>query len=194
MKRALFVGLGLMLSASCLSAQYVKPSDDSVGTAQMTVMKPGSPTTTTTIVITSSMLPCPVAMQAKQGSGGGLIAVRGKEPMLPGPSQHIHLVVTDLKKAKVTGARVRVFGLSGKSRMRDAATGPDSYDMQRTMEVTFAPEGNGETAADLYLPGFTAVNRVVLQTISYDDGSTWTPEQHQGCSVKPDLMMQVAGR
>ncbi|HTB96261.1 MAG TPA: hypothetical protein VK716_04585 [Terracidiphilus sp.] len=194
MKHSMLVGLGLVLSASFLSAQYAKPAQNSAGTAEVGTIAPISTGSTLTVITLPTVTECPVVMQAKQGSGGGLIAVRGKDSAPQGPSQHVHLIVTDGKTAKVTEARVRVFGFSGKGRMQNAAVGPDAYDFQRTMDVTFSPEGKGEAAADLVLPGFTAVNRVVLQTISYDDGSTWRPEQHQSCAVTPDPLMLVAGR
>lgn len=197
MKRVFLLGLGAMLCASFLSAQYAKPAQQNgAATAGMmtVITHPDGTWTTTTATVPVEIL-CPVSMDAKQGTGGGLIKVRGKDdPKPPEPAQRIHLVVSDAKSAKVTGARVRVYGLSGKNRMLNTLSGLDTPDMIRTMEVSFAAEGKSQAATDLVLPGFTAITRVVLKTIEYDDGSTWTPAGHQSCSVAPDRMMLVAGR
>ena len=197
MQRVFLVGLAVLLIAPILSAQSEKPPAQApAANAQtMTVIKhPDGTWTTTTATVPVEVL-CPVTMDAKQGTGGGLIKVRGKDdPKATGPSQRIHLVVSDAKTAKVTGARVRVYGLSGRNRMLNTASGLDAPDLTRTVEATFAPDGKNQAAADLVLPGFTAVTRVVLKTIDYDDGSTWTPAGHQSCSVAPDRMMLVAGR
>ena len=197
MQRIILFGLGVLLAAPILYAQSEKPAQQDLAAkaqAMVVISHPDGTWTTTTANLPVEIL-CPVSMDAKQGTGGGLIKVRGKDdPKTTGPSQRIHLVVSDAKSAKVTGARVRVYGLSGKDRMLNTASGLDNPDMSRTLEATFAPEGKNQTAADLVLPGFTAITRVVLKTIEYDDGSTWTPEGHQSCSVAPDRMMLVAGR
>lgn len=195
MKWVLLPGLSLLLSASVLSAQYEKPiPQDGAMTTQIVTLHPDGSVTP----VGPASVPevwCPVSMDAKQGSGGGLIAARDKNPpKATGPSQRIHLVVSDTKTAKVTGARVRVYGFSGKNRLQNAFLGPDAPDAMRTLQVSFAPEGRNQAAADLVLPGFTAVTRVVLQAIAYDDGSTWKPEGQHSCSVRPDLIMLVAGR
>lgn len=204
MQRVSLFGFAVLLIAPILSAQSEKPPAQApAANAQtMTVIThPDGTWTTTTATVPVEVL-CPVTMEAKQGTGGGLIKVRGKDdPKATGPSQRIHLVVSDAKTAKVTGARVRVYGLSGRNRMLNTASGLDTPDMTRTVpdmtrtvEATFAPDGKNQAAADLVLPGFTAVTRVVMKAIDYDDGSTWTPAGHQSCSVAPDRMMLVAGR
>lgn len=197
MHKVLYLGLGVLLSACALYAQDDRSAQHvATAPAQTTVVvtHPDGTWTTTTVNAPVEVL-CPVGMDAKQGTGGGMLKVHGKDdPKTTRPSQRIHLVVSDAKSAKVTGARVRVYGLSGRNRMLNASSGLDNPDMTRTMEVSFAPESNGQAAADLVLPGFTAVTRVTLQTIKYDDGSTWTPAGHQSCSVAPDRMMLVADR
>src|SRR5215469_3665215 len=53
-----------------------------------------------TLVLKAS---CPVSMHALQGSGGGLVAVRG-EKQVSGPSQRIHLVLANDKERRITRA------------------------------------------------------------------------------------------
>ncbi len=190
MKRIVFVGLGLMLGGPLLLAQ-AQNQGAKIGDATVlsdTVTANGN----RIIQLSGPLVPlCPVAMSAKQGSGGGLLATRNAPPV-SGPAQRIHLQVADSKAGKAASARIRVYGMSGKGRMQNADSEPKP-DFVRTMDVTFAPEDKG-AAADLVLRGYTAVSKIVLQTITYEDGSTWSPTRVQMCSVAPDPFMLVAGR
>ena len=194
MKRILAVSIPFLLGVQGLTAQSkaTPPSGTSFGTATMETMKPGG-TSTSTVVI--RMQPsCPVGMHAKQGSGGGLAAVRNARPS-DGPSQQIHLVLARRHSQQITGARVLVRGLSGKDRMeRSNAIGDIVPDRSPMLLVTFTPDNAVEASADLVLPGFTSIQSVELQTITYADGSTWKMENQNACTVAPDPMMLIAGR
>lgn len=192
MKRILPVSVPFLLGAAVLTAQSnaTPPSGRSFGTATMETMKPGG---TNTVVI--RMQPsCPVGMQAKQGSGGGLVAVRNAHPS-DGPSQQIHLVLARRHSQQIAGARVLVRGLSGKNRMERSIAIEDIVpDRSQMLDVRFTPDNAVEASADLVLPGFTSIQSVELQAITYADGSTWKMEKQNACTVAPDPMMLVAGR
>lgn len=188
MKRLLLVVAGMLCGASVLSAQYVKPEvQNGANVVQMTPLD-GK---TVTVVVGPTVLQCPVALRAKQGSGGGLVATRNAPPV-GGPAQRIRLEVADSKSGRVSSARIRVYGMSGKGRMQKTDS-EQNWDFVRTMQVEFSQDDEG-AAADLMLRGFTAVNKIVVQTLTYQDGSTWTPMKMQMCSVAPDPFMLVAGR
>jgi len=200
MRRLLLLVSGLLLSAPLLHAQYEKQvpqNGTSFGQARMAVLHPDG--ATTTIQAAPPDVPsCPVGMQARQGTGSGLIAVRdghSSPPPRSEPSQRIHLVLRYGRAAQVIGAMVRVRGLSGKNRMQraDGMNGP-APDRTVTLNAKFTPESNAEVAADLVLAGFTSVQTIDLLSISYKDGSTWKMESRNACRVAPDLMMLVAGR
>jgi hypothetical protein len=196
MKRVMTLGLTVLMSAPFVAAQYEKPMPQGgAATSQIEVLTPGGGGKSMVMVFPSVGV-CPVLMHAKQGSGGGLVSVRGKEPPTTGPVQRIHLVVDHGKKVKVTSAHVRVYGMSGRrNHIQNAMTGPDAAaDFRRTLDVGFTAESDRESGADLVLPGFTAVSRIVLQSITYDDGSTWTPGRNQMCAAAPDPFMLVADR
>ncbi len=194
MKRILPVSISFLLGASLLTAQsnLTPPSGRSFGTATTETMTQGG-TRTSTVVI--RMQPsCPVGMHAKQGSGGGLVAARNGRPS-DGPSQQIHLVLARRHSQQITGASVRVRGFSDKGRMERSIAIEDIVpDRSQMLDVEFTPDNDVEASADLVLPGFTSVQSVELQSITYADGSTWKMEKQNACTVAPDPMMLVAGR
>lgn len=138
---------------------------------------------------------CPVSLHAVQGSGSGLVAVRDAQPA-QGPSQRIRLVVNDAKAPHMISARVLVSGLTGTNPlMMPARSARDQRpEVSRTLDIRFVPDEGNSVAADLVLPGFTSVRAISMQSIAYDDGSTWTVAANRACQVAPDPMMLVAGR
>jgi hypothetical protein len=176
MRRVLVATLLMGLSAVAISAQ----SNEQKSTNDFVFVLPG-PT-------------CPVRMHALQGSGTGLVAVRDAKPS-DGPSQRIHLMLSNENAAKVTGARVTVLGTSGKSRLENALSSREgTSNLTRSLEVAFAPEGERDVATDLVLPGFTSVSSIQLESITYQDGTTWRVAGRRACHVAPDPMMLVADR
>ena len=149
---------------------------------------------------------CPVNLQAKQAGMTDMVKVKDgekrPEDMAPGPRQRIYLIigkdgVTAADKVgpvKVASATVTVRGLSARSRMNDALhDGSAASDIRRILYVKFAEAENGTAFADLILPGFTAVNSVKLESITFADGSTHVPGR-AACKVVPDPIMLVADR
>ncbi len=145
----------------------------------------------TTAVVASPGVVCPVILRALQGAGYGLVHVRGEEPA-NAPGQRVHLIVLNGKRGTARSARVLVTGLSPKSRMKNASNMEERPDARRTMAVTFDPEDATSVAAELVLPGFTSVSSVELQSITYQDGNTWSVAKGEACRVTPDPLMLVA--
>jgi hypothetical protein len=138
---------------------------------------------------------CPVSLHALQGTGSGLLAVRNADPV-PGPLQHIHLVLGNGNASRPVTAKIIVRGLSDKSRtlLSTQLSNAERFDNTRTLYVTFTPENGNDVAADLALPGFTSVSSIRLESIGYADGSTWKIATGQVCRVVPDPLMLVADR
>jgi hypothetical protein len=193
MKRATVLGFAFLFAVTSLAAQNSAPASAGQTHAQAA----------TNFGLYLPAPTCPVTMHALQGSGTGLVPVRG-EPRVSGASQRLHLVLTSSKSAKIAGAKVKVFGLSGKNRIEQASANPDhtldltnqksTFDLTRTLDVTFTPEGETSIATDLVLPGFTSVSSIQLESLSYKDGSTWAVAGQRACNVAPDPMMLVADR
>ncbi len=193
MKRATVLGLTFLFAVTSLAAQNSATASSGRTDSQAT----------TNFVLYQPAPTCPVSMHALQGSGTGLVAVRD-EQRVSGSSQRIHLVLTSSKSAKIAGARLKVFGLSGKNRIERASDNPNTpldrtnrkntFDLTKTLDVTFTPEGETSVATDLVLPGFTSVLSIQLESLSYKDGSTWAVAGQRACHVAPDPMMLVADR
>lgn len=191
MKRVVALGFGFFLATTMLGAQEtaspsVRPNNIQQSSKDF-VMYPAAPA-------------CPVSMHALQGRGSGLVAVRDAKPV-EGPSQRIHLILSNPKSAMVASAKVKVFGLSAKNRLErtsdrslDLTNRDGASDLTRILDVTFVPEGDKDVSTDLALPGFTSVRSVELESLTYKDGSTWTVAGWQACHVAPDPMMLVADR
>lgn len=140
---------------------------------------------------------CPVDLQAKQGHDGGFVAVRNRGPEDPDivhhPAQHIHLIVRNRKGDKrIAGATVTAHGLSARGRMLGADLNSAQPDLKRTLDLKFINEGDGTSSAELDLPAFTSVQSVKLDSITYDDGSTWKMPHSTMCSVVPDGVMLIS--
>lgn len=137
---------------------------------------------------------CPVALHALQGSGRGLLRAkkdRGNFGSVS-PTQHIHFAVAD---PNATRARVQVFGHSDRKRFEQTQLSNfEMGELGRTLDVTLSPENDGAVAADLVLPGFTSVKSIRLESITYEDGSTWSLGTGQSCQIAPDRLMLVADR
>jgi hypothetical protein len=177
MMRVACIGLSSVLIAATLAAQN-NASKPSAGPATNLM---GSST-------------CPVRMHALQGSGFGLVKVRG-EQHLNSPGQRIHLILANPKSMKVAGAKVTIHGLSPKSRVARALSNSEGpSDLTKSVEVTFTSEDETSVFADLVLPGFSSITSIELQSIRYQDGTIWSVAGLQACQVVPDPLMLIAGR
>lgn len=178
MKHVLLIGSTLLFATTVLAAQSSTPAAPQIQTASKMVLAIPVPGES-----------CPVSMHALQGSGHGMIAVKNQPPV-NGFVRRIHLILGNRTTAKVVSATAVVHGYSGKGRMEQTSSNQEG-DLTKTIDVSFTPEDNG-VAADLVLPGFTAVSSIRLESIVYSDGTTWKVGGEQICRVAPDPFMLVA--
>lgn len=189
--------LFLLLAAVTMAAQCPSPMQGGFANGQATItletLSPGKSSRSQMIVVQPAAPVCPVQMHALQGSGSSLLAVRGNEAQVSGPTQRIHLVLSQGRAAEVAGAKIRVEGLSGRNHIAEAACGQGiSPDRTQTLDVTFTEDRQAAYSTDLVLAGFTSVQSIEILSITYRDGSTWKLESHNACEVAPDPMMRVA--
>lgn len=193
MKRTVAVAFSILFGAISVFAQNgAAAGSASFRTAALERLDGTDSITVVAPPVTYSI--CPVGMRAQQGAGGDLVRARDGQ-RVDGPAQRIHLVLTPRHALQVTGARIRVRGLFGKNRLARAGMAEQlAPDRTQTLSVTFMPGENAESIADLVLAGFTSVQSIELQAITYSDGSTWKMESSNLCRVTPDAIMRVAGR
>jgi hypothetical protein len=109
-----------------------------------------------------------------------------------GPSQRIHLILQNPQSKTYASAKIVVRGLSpkGRSLLTERAR---TDDLAKALDVAFVPDDEKSVSADLLLPGFTSVTAIELQSVTYQDGTTWSVADHLACRVAPDPLMLIAG-
>jgi len=185
----------LVLTAPILTAQQPGaplPGGNTAPTSTVT----GPDVQPSTLAILNSAT-CPVSLKAKQGSGAGLVAVRGRDAGKHEdfkPTARIHLLLGNIGgDRQVAGVTVTARGLSAHGRI-DRASTPASPDLRRTLSAGVSVENDGSLFADLAFPGFTSVRSIKLESIDYADGTILDLSLHRTCTVTPDLLMLIADR
>ncbi len=114
------------------------------------------------------------------------------------PAQRIRLMLIDPdKRLRVVHAKAVVTGTSPNWRslpvvLTDAGGNADKV---TTVDLRFNQSGQAEAkstvSTSFLLPGFTSVSLITLQSMTFSDGSTWTPTKGQICRTSPDLLMRI---
>jgi hypothetical protein len=159
-----------------------------------------APAAMTAAVVTrgSGASACPLDMSVRQGIGGNMMAVDKNGKQVEMFAARLILLLSDVRREHQTEARmveatVTVHGTTAKGQVLPADTGQDaSGDIVKTLTVRLAADGEPEVSGDIRLPGFTSTRMVDLQSVAYDDGSTWKLSGTETCHVPPDMVMPVA--
>jgi len=198
---------GMILSAVAfgsmtLAAQAPSPTQAAGTTGSGRSQKGAAPSVY--VIPVPAGLDCPVSMHAQQQSGIGTLTARddrGESRRQSGVAQHIRLILGDAgnsakgNSAKIVSAKVTVRGTSPKWRMTPTVLNQDtSPDAKKTLALTFNVDGSEGASANLVLPGFTSVTSIILDSLTYADGSIWRPSNGRGCRTAPDLLMLVDAR
>jgi len=160
--------------------------------------KGGTETTCVTVFIPG----CPIDMRVRQGIDGGMVAVDKNGEMRPVFEPRLSLSLNDLRPdtsgQKIVSAVVTVRGTGGKVHIQPLNALPASKSdslsrvVIRTLNVHLADSGEPGVSGDFRLPGFTSANRTDLQSVTYEDGSTWKPSGNETCRVAPDPLMLIS--
>lgn len=197
MQRATTFAVFLCLwGAGGLSAQTAAHPQPGFGVAGMESIGPNSQPLLSLPM--AGVAACPVQMQARQGSGRGLLLAHdgpAQDKAIPDqPIQRIHLVMNDGKGKHIVQARILARGFGPKGRIQNALSSQgEATTVSRTVVVRMRPEDKESVAGELVLPGFTSVQTIQLQALRYDDGTSWNALLRAPCSVTPDLLMLIAG-
>jgi hypothetical protein len=161
MKRAalpvlLFSSLALVSSAYASAQASPDPSHLQLQAAQPT---PGA---------------CPVSLRVQQTAAGFTREV-GQGNQFPNETaQVLHVTLTDPDSRKIVAASVTVRGQSARGRKVDVLTTDQAPgDAARTMSIRLTPSTAAEVETSLRVPGFSAVNAVELNAVTFADGATW---------------------
>jgi hypothetical protein len=187
MQRVIAISFSILLGAAALAAQAVdqyRPQKFDPQASQY------SPKVTVEILKPAG---CPVSMRAQQSSGWNMVKVETGQPREPLSFQSIRLTLSDGRTGQVTGARVKVHGLTDRGRFLPASGKEGPSEITRMVNVTFDGGGMNEVAADLVLRGFTSIKSIDLESLTYADGSVWKAEELV-CRAFPDPLMLVGAR
>jgi len=138
---------------------------------------------------------CPINMHVGQGIGGAMVAVDEngikRQVFAPRLRLFLHDVRKDKPSERILSATVTVHGTNNKPKVRPIESEMDQREMEKTLTVNLADWGEPGVSGDFRLPGFTSANRIDLQSVTYEDGSTWKLSGGESCRVAPDPIMLV---
>lgn len=136
---------------------------------------------------------CPVAMRAERRGTQWVMQARSGGRSVAG--QRIYLEIERGKDTAVE-AKVTVHGTRARARFLPALSTENqgAADALKSFTLHANSADKGNIASDLRLEGFTSVQSVNLDSITYADGSVWTARAAQRCSVEPDPLMLVSQR
>lgn len=190
MKPAHFLGSALVLALltvpSGAGAQRNAAAPQSFGVAGMS----GAQFTSLTAMPPS---PCAVGLQARHVAYGNVMEAGAKQPK--GPGQRLHLAFTSPDSRTIAGATVNVYGWDRPgvetARSESSAKGARS-EAVRTVTVRLPATEGRAAAADVWVPNLNSVTSIDLLSITFRDGSTWTPAAGHVCRIAPDPLMLVS--
>jgi hypothetical protein len=140
---------------------------------------------------------CPLDMHVRQGVGGNMMAVDKNGKQVEMFAARLILLLNDARReyqteARMVEATVTVHGTTAKGQVLPADTRQDATgEIVKTLTVRLAANGEPELSGDLRLPGFTSTRMVDLESVAYDDGSTWKLSGADTCHAPPDMLMPV---
>jgi hypothetical protein len=142
---------------------------------------------------------CPVSLRAKQAAAAFARQVNNGGPQDNGTrprdiAQRLHLSVTSADSRRVVAANVTVRGFANKGRFVETMSTGDNTDAAKTFDVQFRAGPEHEISTELWVPGLSAVRSIDLNSITYDDGSTWKLAAGGSCSALVDGVMLIGGR
>lgn len=141
-----------------------------------------------------STFSCPVDIGA-QKEAGQWQQVPTKARQNQGPSQALHLTLTNSTYSEIVGVRVTAYGLNAKPQVTQAdAASSTSSAIQKSFDLNLNVNPKSTGSVELVLNGFTAVSYLNVDSIRYAGGSTWQPAARHTCHVVPDGAMLIGNR
>jgi hypothetical protein len=160
--------------------------------AQTKVRTPSQPAVATVIPGSTN---CPVDMRAQKGLSGQFLQLPVNGQQTQGPSQNLHLTLTNSTYSEIVGVRVTAYGLNAKGQLTPAnVESNDSSAIEKTVDLKLTVNPKSMGSVDLELTGFTSVTLLSVDSIQYAGGSTWQPSATHTCHIVPDGTMLISSR
>jgi hypothetical protein len=133
---------------------------------------------------------CPVDLRAQHLAYAAPLKAGEAAPR--GQGQKLHLTLGSAAARQIVRATITLHGLRPTGHVRRAAPGQSpSSDAVQTLTVPFSKGADGIATADVWAPGFTAIETIDLKSVVYTDGSTWSLADGATCRIVPDPFMLV---
>ena len=142
---------------------------------------------------------CPVDLRAQHLAYTAALNAGDEEPK--GLGQKLQLTLGSAAARQIVRATMTVRGirLSSDGHLWRAAPGQGASpgrhpqpEAVRTLTIPFSKGADGIATAELWLPGFSAVEAIDLKSVVYTDGSTWSLADGATCRIRPNPFMLVA--
>jgi hypothetical protein len=189
MKRSTLLGFSVLFASLASLAQNPGAPVPNPGTHAQIIMLPS--------VQTDSA--CPVAMRARHDFFFQKELVKGEKPNEKGTegqdaSTQLRLTLTNFDHRQIQSANITVRGTNANWRLTPVEAHNGSANVTRTMNASFEPTEESGVDSYLSLHGFTTITAIVLNSVTYADGSTWKTVDAGACQVAPDPLMLISGR
>ena len=144
---------------------------------------------------------CPIAMDARQEGGLHMVRTQDGSKAPQQPAITPSLILTAPQGRQILSATITAHGYAapnGAIPLNVAGqavlhSGPVSRpELASTVTVKFESNGNGSFSGKFRLPGFTVLESVDLNAVTFADGSTWSFTSASGCHVQPDPFVLVS--
>jgi hypothetical protein len=138
---------------------------------------------------------CPVGLRVERSSG--LFAYENARAV---PADHasrlseqwFDLRMTNFSPHQIVNAEITSHGFSYKSRVNPvSAATPDIW---KTVDVALDVKGNSSASHQLSFAHFSTISTMDVNSVTYDDGSTWHASSPGACSVAPSLFMRISAQ
>jgi hypothetical protein len=148
-------------------------------------------TTPTTVYIVSAIAGCPVGFTA--GHSNSLTQVRTRDAKPGTPSQSLNVAMANPTSRDIVSAQITLHGLSQHYRLTPlTADTASTGDLSKQVTLDLSVDAGKRADTDFRVSGFTSIQRVDLDSLTYSDGTKWTAPAHHSCSIVPNGLMLVA--
>jgi hypothetical protein len=133
---------------------------------------------------------CPVDLQVEHS--GGLFEYRNAKTgdvVSPFSAQRFDFKMINFLPHEIVNAEITVHGFRGKGRFITLST--PTPDLAKTLAVALDVKGNSSASRELSFAGFSTIETIDVNSVTYADGSTWHASSPGACSVAPNLIWRI---
>lgn len=144
---------------------------------------------------------CPIAMDARQEGGLHIVRAQDGSKATQQPAITPSLTLTAPQGRQILSATITAHGYAAPKSAMPLNVGAQAVlhsqptarqELASTVTVKFASNGDGSFSGKFRLPGFTVLESVDLNAVTFGDGSTWSFTSASGCHVTPDPFVLVS--